>query len=104
MISAVFVDRPRLAIVIAILVTLAGVLSLLRIPVAQFPDIVPPQVTISTSYAGASAAVSVTVDTIAPVVAIDAPADPLTGSSDTAADRHRSQHEKLARAHGDRPP
>ncbi len=57
MISAVFVDRPRLAIVIAILVTLAGILSLLRIPVAQFPDIVPPQVTISTSYAGASAAV-----------------------------------------------
>jgi hydrophobe/amphiphile efflux-1 (HAE1) family protein len=57
MISAVFVDRPRLAIVIAILVTLAGVLSLLRIPVAQFPDIVPPQVTISTSYTGASAAV-----------------------------------------------
>jgi multidrug efflux pump subunit AcrB len=57
MISAVFVDRPRLAIVIAIVMTLAGVLSLLRIPVAQFPDIVPPQVTISTSYAGASAAV-----------------------------------------------
>jgi len=57
MISAVFVDRPRLAIVIAILMTLAGALSLLRIPVAQFPDIVPPQVTISTSYAGASAAV-----------------------------------------------
>ncbi len=57
MISAVFVDRPRLAIVIAILTTLAGVLSLLRIPVAQFPDIVPPQVTISTTFPGASAAV-----------------------------------------------
>jgi hydrophobic/amphiphilic exporter-1 (mainly G- bacteria), HAE1 family len=57
MISAVFVDRPRLAIVIAILMTLAGLLSLLRIPVAQFPDIVPPQVTISTTFAGASAAV-----------------------------------------------
>ena len=57
MISAVFVDRPRLAIVIAIVMTLAGVLSLLRIPVAQFPDIVPPQVTVSTSYTGASAAV-----------------------------------------------
>src|ERR1700722_272973 len=55
MISAVFVDRPRLAIVIAIVMTLAGVLSLLRIPVAQFPDIVPPQVTISTTFAGASA-------------------------------------------------
>src|ERR1700721_101428 len=57
MISGVFVDRPRLAVVIAILLTLAGALSLLRIPVSQFPDIVPPQVTVSTSFAGASAAV-----------------------------------------------
>ena len=57
MISAVFIDRPRLAIVIAILMTLAGALSMLRIPVAQFPDIVPPQVTVSTQFAGASAAV-----------------------------------------------
>jgi len=57
MISGVFIDRPRLAIVIAILLTLAGALSLLRIPVSQFPDIVPPQVTVATSFAGASAAV-----------------------------------------------
>ena len=57
MISAVFVDRPRLAIVIAILTTIAGLLALLRIPVAQFPDIVPPQVQVTTRYPGASAAV-----------------------------------------------
>jgi hydrophobic/amphiphilic exporter-1 (mainly G- bacteria), HAE1 family len=57
MISGVFVDRPRLAVVIAILVTLAGALALLRIPVSQFPDIVPPQVTVSTTFTGASAAV-----------------------------------------------
>jgi hydrophobe/amphiphile efflux-1 (HAE1) family protein len=57
MISGVFVDRPRLAVVIAIVMTLAGVLSMLRIPVAQFPDIVPPQVTVTTTYPGASAAV-----------------------------------------------
>jgi hydrophobe/amphiphile efflux-1 (HAE1) family protein len=57
MISAVFVDRPRLAIVVAIVTTLAGLLSLLRIPVAQFPDIVPPQVQVTTTYPGASAAV-----------------------------------------------
>jgi multidrug efflux pump subunit AcrB len=57
MISAVFVDRPRLAIVISILLTLAGGLAMLRIPVAQFPNIVPPQVSVSTSYPGASAAV-----------------------------------------------
>src|ERR1700720_2395778 len=55
MISAVFIRRPRLAIVIAIVITLAGVLSMLRIPVAQLPDIVPPQVTVSATYPGASA-------------------------------------------------
>ena len=57
MISAVFVDRPRLAVVIALLISIAGALALLRIPVAQFPDIVPPQVQVSTRYPGASAAV-----------------------------------------------
>ncbi|HEX3954181.1 MAG TPA: efflux RND transporter permease subunit, partial [Stellaceae bacterium] len=57
MISAVFVDRPRLAVVIAIIITIAGLLALTRIPVAQFPDIVPPQVQVSATYPGASAAV-----------------------------------------------
>ena len=57
MISAVFVDRPRLAIVIAFVITIAGALALLRIPVAQFPDIVPPQVTVTGEFPGASAEV-----------------------------------------------
>ncbi len=57
MISAVFVDRPRLAIVIAIVITIAGGLALTRIPVAQFPDIVPPQVQVTANFPGASAAV-----------------------------------------------
>ncbi|MGO4713432.1 efflux RND transporter permease subunit [Bradyrhizobium sp. 2TAF24] len=57
MISSVFVDRPRLAIVIALVMTIAGVLALTRIPVAQFPDIVPPQVTVSGVFPGASAEV-----------------------------------------------
>ena len=57
MISDVFVDRPRLAIVIAIITTIAGGLSLTRIPVSQFPDIVPPQVQVSATFPGASAAV-----------------------------------------------
>lgn len=57
MISAVFVDRPRLAIVIAFVITIAGALALLQIPVAQFPDIVPPQVTVTGVYPGASAEV-----------------------------------------------
>ncbi|QEN85357.1 efflux RND transporter permease subunit [Labrys sp. KNU-23] len=55
MLSSVFVDRPRLAIVIAIITVIAGLLSLFVIPVAQYPDIVPPQVSVTTSYPGASA-------------------------------------------------
>jgi hydrophobe/amphiphile efflux-1 (HAE1) family protein len=55
--SAIFVDRPRLAIVIAIVTTIAGALALLAIPFAQYPDIVPPQVSVTTVYPGASSAV-----------------------------------------------
>jgi len=57
MISAVFVDRPRLAIVIAIVTTIAGLVSLLVIPVSQYPDIVPPQVSVTTMYPGANSAI-----------------------------------------------
>jgi hydrophobe/amphiphile efflux-1 (HAE1) family protein len=56
MISSVFIHRPRLAIVIAVVIVIAGVIALGALPVAQFPDIVPPQVTVSTIYPGASAA------------------------------------------------
>jgi len=57
MLSGIFIDRPRLAIVVAIITVLAGSLAWLRIPVAQFPDIVPPQVSVTTKFPGASAAV-----------------------------------------------
>jgi hydrophobe/amphiphile efflux-1 (HAE1) family protein len=57
MFSAAFIARPRLAAVIAIVTTIAGLLSLLAIPIAQYPDIVPPQVSVTTTYPGASAAV-----------------------------------------------
>jgi hydrophobe/amphiphile efflux-1 (HAE1) family protein len=57
MLSSVFVDRPRLAIVIALVTTIAGLISLFAIPVAQYPDIVPPQISVRAVYPGASAAV-----------------------------------------------
>jgi hydrophobe/amphiphile efflux-1 (HAE1) family protein len=57
MFSAFFIDRPRFAVVIAIIITLAGALALTRIPVAQFPSIVPPQVQVTVTYPGASAKV-----------------------------------------------
>src|ERR1051325_4851842 len=50
-----FIDRPIFAWVIAIIVMLAGTLSLLRLPVSQYPVIAPPQVTINANYPGASA-------------------------------------------------
>ena len=47
MLSSVFVDRPRLAVVIALVTAIAGLVSLLAIPIAQFPNIVPPQVSVT---------------------------------------------------------
>jgi hydrophobic/amphiphilic exporter-1 (mainly G- bacteria), HAE1 family len=55
MFSGIFIDRPRLAIVVAIVITLAGIIAITRIPIAQFPDIVPPQVTLTANYPGADA-------------------------------------------------
>lgn len=49
-----FINNPVLAWVIAIFIVLAGALSLPRLPVSQYPDVAPPQVTISTLFAGAS--------------------------------------------------
>src|SRR6476619_2490421 len=57
MLSSVFVDRPRLAIVIALITTIAGLVSIFVIPVAQYPDIVPPQVSVTTNYPGAAGSI-----------------------------------------------
>jgi HAE1 family hydrophobic/amphiphilic exporter-1 len=57
MFSSIFIDRPRLAFVVAIVITLAGIIAITVIPIAQFPDIVPPQVTLSATYPGADAEV-----------------------------------------------
>jgi hydrophobic/amphiphilic exporter-1 (mainly G- bacteria), HAE1 family len=55
MFSGIFIDRPRLAIVIAIVISLAGTIAITAIP--QFPEIVPPQVTLTANYPGADAEV-----------------------------------------------
>ncbi len=57
MISNLFIERPRLAFVLSIVITLAGLIAISAIPVAQFPDIVPPQVQVTGSYPGANALV-----------------------------------------------
>ena len=50
-----FINRPIVAIVISILTVLAGIVAITRLPVAQFPDIVPPQILVNTTYTGADA-------------------------------------------------
>ncbi|HEX2840500.1 multidrug efflux RND transporter permease subunit [Hyphomicrobium sp.] len=55
MIFDTFIRRPRLAMVISIVMTLAGLIAITVIPVAQYPEIAPPTVSVSASYAGADA-------------------------------------------------
>ena len=55
MISAFFIRRPVFASVLSIVIVLAGLVSMRALPVAQYPDIVPPEVVVITSYPGASA-------------------------------------------------
>ena len=55
MLSRVFIDRPIFAWVIAIIVMLAGAGAITRLPIAQYPDVAPPQVSIRATYPGASA-------------------------------------------------
>src|SRR6202522_4258961 len=55
MISRFFIDRPVLANVLALVFVLIGLVSLIQLPTAQYPDVVPPTVQVTTSYPGASA-------------------------------------------------
>ncbi|MBN8820190.1 MAG: multidrug efflux RND transporter permease subunit [Sphingomonas sp.] len=55
MLSRIFIDRPILAWVIATIVMLSGIGAIQGLPIAQYPDIAPPQVNISANYPGASA-------------------------------------------------
>ena len=50
-----FINRPIVAIVIAILTVIAGLLAMMKLPTAQLPDIVPPQVNVLATYTGADA-------------------------------------------------
>src|SRR3954453_12558504 len=63
MISKFFIERPVLANVLAILMVVIGLVALYRLPVAQYPDVVPPTVQVTTRYPGASA--RTVIDTVA---------------------------------------
>ena len=54
-----FIDRPVFAWVIALFIMLAGLLSMRTLPISQYPSIAPPQIVITATYPGASAATPV---------------------------------------------
>lgn len=64
MFSKFFIDRPRFAVVIAIVMSLAGLIAIFTLPVAMYPEITPPTVSVMADYTGASA------ETVANTVAI----------------------------------
>lgn len=63
MFSKYFIDRPRFAAVVSVVMILLGLLAVAVMPVSQYPQITPPQIVVSTTYPGASA--QVVVDTVA---------------------------------------
>jgi hydrophobe/amphiphile efflux-1 (HAE1) family protein len=63
MFSQIFIDRPRLAVVVSVIITLAGLIAMFNIPVAQYPPITPPEIRVSAVYPGANA--QVVADTVA---------------------------------------
>ena len=55
MFSKFFIERPRFAVVIAIVMALAGIVSVMTMPIGMYPEIAPPEIRVSTNYLGASA-------------------------------------------------
>ena len=63
MISKFFIERPVLANVLAIVIVLVGGIALFGLPIAQYPNVVPPTISVTTRYPGASA--KTVMDTVA---------------------------------------
>ena len=57
MFSATFIERPRFSFVISILIVVIGLISICKLPIALYPEVTPPQISVSATYPGASAEV-----------------------------------------------
>ena len=57
MFSKFFIQRPRFAIVLSIVITLAGLIALMKLPIALYPEVTPPEISVKAMYPGASAEV-----------------------------------------------
>ena len=72
MLSKFFIDRPIFSAVISIVITIAGLVAMVSLPIAQYPNITPPQIQVSTTYPGANA------ETVSQNVACTRPIQPGT--------------------------
>ena len=64
--SKFFIHRPIFAIVVSLIIVIVGAISATQLPIAQYPQISPPTISVSTNYTGASAAV--VNDTVAQII------------------------------------
>ena len=64
--SKFFIERPIFAIVISLIIVILGIISAVKLPIAQYPQISPPTISVSTTYTGANA--SVVNETVAQVI------------------------------------
>ncbi len=55
MFSKFFINRPNFAIVVSLIIIIAGIMAIRSLPVQEYPDVVPPQIVVTTTYAGADA-------------------------------------------------
>lgn len=53
--SRIFIERPRFAVVISIVLTMSGVMAIFKLPVSQYPQVTPPEISVSCNYPGANA-------------------------------------------------
>src|SRR6516162_7969390 len=63
MFSHIFIDRPILATVLSVVIVIVGAVAVLKLPIAQYPEVAPPTITVTANYPGANA--KVVADTVA---------------------------------------
>src|SRR5438874_9834612 len=63
MLSHFFIDRPIFATVLSVVIVIVGTVAVLKLPIAQYPEVAPPTITVTANYPGANA--KVVADTVA---------------------------------------
>src|SRR6516225_704327 len=69
MFARFFVDRPIFATVLSVVIVMVGLVALVRLPIAQYPEVTPPTISVSAVYPGASA--KVVADTVATPIELE---------------------------------